>query len=276
MRRLCLAVAIAACMCCPSDSLAQRRLGVAPAWRPAAALEVTDQGSPTGSLLPPALSLVLPGAGQHVLGQNRKWLYFALEAGAWAFYLERRRAGGDYRDRYRDFAWDRARVQGGARVDGDFGYYETLAHWLQSGVYDRDATTTGVQPELDPATFNGSIWSLAARIYLSGDVGAPETEPAFPSALAYYADRAYGPEMLWDWSGEPGAQAEYSGLVDASDRRFRQATTLLGVVIANHLLSSVDAYVSSRGGPAGAAIRVVPGQTPGSAWGLLLTIPTPR
>ena len=276
MRRLGLAVVIAAGVLCPAPSEGQRRPSAPHAWHPAA-LRVSEQAPGSGgSLAAPALSLLLPGAGQHVLGQTRKWAYVALEVGAWVFYAERRRAGGDYRDRYRDFAWMQARVQSAPRVDGDFEYYETLSHWARSGAYDRNATAAGVQPELDSGTFNGSIWSLAAAIYLSGDVGAPETNPAYPSALAYYASRAYGPEMLWDWSGAPGAQQQFSGLVDASDQRFRHATTLLGVVIANHLLSGVDAYVSSRAGTSGATIRVVPGREPGPTWDLVLTISTPR
>ncbi len=276
MRRAGLAVAIAAGMLCPAATEGQRRSATLPSWHPALRVseQATDRG---GSLVPPALSVIFPGAGQHVLGQARKWVYGALEIGAWAFYVERRRAGGHYRDRYRDFAWMQARLQTAPRLDGDFEYYETLSHWTRSGAYDRDPSVAGVQPELDSATFNGSIWSLAAAIYLSGDTGAPETDPAYPSALAYYASRAYGPEMLWDWSGAPGAQQEFSGLVDASDQRFRHATTLLGVVIANHLLSGVDAYVSSRGGaPAGTSLRVLPGRTPGPTWDLVLTIPTPR
>jgi hypothetical protein len=276
VRRLSLAVAIAAAMLSPATSEGQRRPAQLRAWHPTDALPVADQATgPGGSLLAPALSLVLPGAGQHVLGQTRKWVYMALEIGAWAFYVERRRAGGEYRDRYRDFAWAQARVQTTPRVDGDFDYYETLSHWTRSGAFDRDALAGGVQPELDAASFNGSIWSLAAAIYLAGDTGAPDTDPAYASALGYYVSRAYSMEMLWDWSGAPGAQSEYSGLVDASDRRFRQATTLLGVVIANHLFSGVDAFVSSRGGPAGTAFRFVPGRERGSTWDLVLTIPTP-
>lgn len=226
-------------------------------------------------LVAPALSLVLPGAGQHVLGQRRKWLYLALEVGGWAFFLERRHGGAEYRDRYRDFAWSNARFQSGGRVDGDFGYYETLTHWTRSGAFDRDGGTPGVQPELDPATYNGSVWDLAASLFLAGGPGASESDPGYPSALAYYLGRAYGPELLWDWTTALGAQAEFSRLVDMSDDRFRQATTLLGVVIANHLLSAVDAYVSA-GSPSAARLRVVPSYVPGATWALQLTLPTRR
>jgi len=246
---------------CPTATLAQR----------------LDTGSPPARdrFVPPALSAVLPGAGQYVLGQQRKWLYLALEVGGWAFYLERRGEGNEYRDRYRDYAWNRARLQGGARVDGDFAYYETLTQWARSGAFDRDLGATGVQPELDPATYNGSVWDLAARIYLAGGAGAGETDPGYPSALAYYVQRAYGPELLWDWAGAPGAQAEFTRLVDVSDSRFRQATTVLGVVIANHLLSAVDAYLSS-GSRSALRVRAVPLVGQGAHWGIELTLPAPR
>lgn len=235
----------------------------------------TESANAGARLLPPALSAVLPGAGQHVLGQQRKWVYLALEIGGWAFFLERRHAGEEYRDRYRDFAWDNARVQGSSRSDGEFDYYETLTHWARSGAFDRDATTSGVQPELDVTAYNGSVWDLAARLFLSGGVGSSESDPGYPSALAYYTQKAYGPEMLWDWTGVPAAQAEFARLVDVSDSRFRQATTVLGAVIANHLLAAVDAYVSA-GGPPAARLRVVPGAFPGVTWGVELSLRPPR
>jgi hypothetical protein len=222
-------------------------------------------------LAPPLLSLALPGAGQHVLRQDRKWAYVALEVAGWAFFVERRRAGARYRDRYRDFAWDNGRIQAGARVDGEFDYYERLAHWTRSGAFDRDAASAGVQPELDDATFNGSVWSLATRIF--GATGLPETDPAYQSALGYYRQEAYGPDLLWDWSAASGAQAEYAGLLDTSDSRFRQATTVLGVVIANHIVSAADAYVSSR---SRIALRLIPDVINGAGWSAIVSVPYPR
>jgi hypothetical protein len=225
-------------------------------WRPTPWIQAAG---PTGpSLAPPLLSLVLPGAGQHVLGQRRKWAYLAAEAAAWAFHLERRAAGRRYRDGYRDLAWEQARLPNGARVDGDFGYYETLRKWERSGAFDADPGLVGVQPELDPTTFNGSIWALAARIFLQGGVSVPEADPAYQAALAYYHERAYHAAMLWDWSAAPMARAEFGRLIDASDDRFRTATALLGVVLANHLLSAGDAFLAARGRPGRAQLRLVP------------------
>jgi hypothetical protein len=232
------------------------------------------QASDGVDLAPMSLSLVLPGAGQHLLGQNRKWAYLALEVASWAFFVERRLAGSDYRERYRDFAWEAGRIHGAFRIDGDFEYYERLVHWARSGAFDGDVGAPGIQPELDETTFNGSVWSLASRIY--GATGLPESDPAYQSALDYYSRQAYSTDLLWDWSGAPGAQAEYAELLDTSDSRFRQATTVLGVIIANHVLSATDAYLSARGRSAAPSLRVVPDAAMGSGWSVLLTVPLPR
>jgi hypothetical protein len=248
----------------PPGALAQARYA-------ARAQDQTDTN--TAPLAAPLLSAVLPGAGQHVLGQKRKWAYLALEVVGWTAYFERRAAGGTYRDRYRDFAWDQARVQSATRVDGDFAYYETLRKWARSGAFDADAGLAGVQPEDDPTTYNGSIWSLASGIFLPGGAPVPETDPAYRAALGYYQGRAYDADMLWDWSSTSDGQGEFARLIDASDDRFRQATTALGVVIANHLLSVGDAYLSARGRASPARLRILPvGPAPGPAWAAVLTM----
>jgi hypothetical protein len=204
-----------------------------------------------------ALSVLIPGAGQHVLDQRRKWGYLALEALGWILYADRRGAGAELRRAYRDFAWSEARLQSGARVDGDWQYYETLTHWARSGHYDADPTTGGVQPESDPATYNGSIWALATQLFLPGGPGTPTDDPSYQRALAYYAQRGYNTAFLWDWTGRGGAQSAYVDLISATDRRYRQATNVLGALIANHALAAADAYLSARGLPTPAETRVV-------------------
>lgn len=213
------------------------------------------------------LSAVLPGAGQYALGQRRSWVYLALETVGWAFWADRRSAGKDLRTRYRDFAWTEARLWTGARIDGDFEYYERMSKWRSSGLFDADPATEGVQPEADPATFNGATWVLATGIFLPGDGSTPETDPRYQSALEYYRDRAYGPELLWDWTGKEAEQEEFGSLIRRSDDRFRQATNLLGLVLANHAVSMVDAYVSARA----PAVTVRSGFAPTAARGLRWT-----
>lgn len=223
------------------------------------------------------LSALLPGAGQHVLGQRRKWAYLALEAVGWVVYSDRRSAAYDFRSRYRDFAWNEARLQLGARIDGDFDYYETMSKWQRSGLFDADPAAPSIQPESDEATYNGAIWARAEQLYLEGGViGVPETDSRYQSALAYYRERAYGTEFLWDWTGTAAAQDDFAALIRASDDRFRQATNVLGLVLANHLVSMVDAFVSARARGTSVETRVVPVVGPsGVRWTTGVSVTTP-
>jgi hypothetical protein len=207
-------------------------------------------------------SAVVPGAGQHLLGQNRKWVYLALEAAGWIFYVDRRSKGNDLAVAYRDFAWAEARIQLGDRVDGDFDYYEKLTQWEESGLFDADPQTPGIQPETDPATYNGSIWELASSLFLPGGPSTPPSDPGYQRAIEYYSARGYSTEFLWDWTGTGGAQAEYGDIISESDSRYRQATNVLGVIIANHVVSSVDAYLSARGVPTPTEVRFAPVRAP--------------
>jgi hypothetical protein len=204
------------------------------------------QAAATGRTLAdaPLRSLVVPGWGQLELGQRRGWAYLALEAAGWAIFIDRHRGGASLRNDYRDLAWTTARLQSGTRVDGDFAYYERLSKWTRSGAFDGDPERLGIQPEEDPTAFNGSIWALARSIYGVPATGAQPDDPGYERALAYYVARAYGPELLWDWTSAPGEQEAFTGLISASDDRFRQATTALGALIANHLVSAIDAYIS--------------------------------
>lgn len=231
-------------------------------------------GEPAPPLVPAALSLVLPGAGQHVLGQRRTWVYAALEVAGWAVFLERRSAGADARDRYRDYAWEEGRIQTGSRVDGPFAYYEAMSKWTSSGAFDADPGTAGVQPETDPSTYNGSIWTRAAQIYIPGGGPVAESDPGYQDALSYYSGLAYHTAFLWDWSGVPGGKEELAELIEITDHRFRQATTAVGVVIANHLISAADAYLAARGRAVPVDVRIVPDAPAGvPAWSAVLSVP---
>lgn len=195
------------------------------------------------------LSAVLPGTGQRMLGQDRWVAYLAAEAWAWAQYLARRREGHNLQDRYRDLAWLVARrVSSGPRVDGGFEYYEALTQFQASGAYDIDPDGLGIQPEENPETFNGSIWELAREIFFLDEPGTPidvESEQ-YKRALQYYLSRAYSPVFAWNWSSSTLQQEEFARLIRSSDENLRRGTTMVGVIIANHLVSAVDALVSGR------------------------------
>ncbi len=192
-----------------------------------------------------ARSLALPGWGQKTLGQRRGVAYAAVEAALWALWADRRGRGGDLRREYRDLAWTTARIHGGARQDGAWDYYETLSKWVRSGAFDRDGNQPGIQPEEDPTTYNGSIWSLAKGIHFGAGT-PPSGDPRWEAALAWYKSRAYGDGFLWDWRGREGDLTEFRALIRRSDDRFREATGAMGAVLANHLLSGADAFVSAR------------------------------
>ncbi|MFS8638203.1 MAG: hypothetical protein FWJ74_08950 [Gemmatimonadota bacterium] len=201
------------------------------------------------SLRPVLLSAIVPGAGQYTLGTSRWILNAALEATALYWYFERRAAGRDLEADYRDLAWEVARrgIVGGERRDGDFRYYEALAHYERSGAFDVDHSRDGVQPETDPSTYNGSIWALARAMFFPAGVDSlPEDAPEYRSALEYYVERAFGPEFLWSWADDPSARLRYVRLIEESDGARRSATLALGLVLANHLASAVDAFVTAR------------------------------
>ena len=206
--------------------------------------------SSAGALLRPVLlSVVVPGAGQYSLGTSRWVLYGALEAMALFWYLDRRAAGRELEADYRDLAWEVARsgLVGGHRRDGDFRYYEALARYERSGAFDVDNTRDGVQPETDPSTYNGSIWALARAMFFPAGVDSlPEDAQEYRRALDYYLERAFGPEFLWSWTADPSGRLQYMRLIQESDEARRSATVALGLVLANHLASAVDAFVTTR------------------------------
>lgn len=194
-------------------------------------------------------SALLPGLGQRVMGQDRWIAYLAGEVWAWARFLDHRREGHSLQRRYRELAWLVARrVSSGPRVDGNFEYYEAMTQFPSSGAYDADPDAVGVQPEEDPRTFNGSIWMLAREIFFLGDPEEPVDKVSEPyqDALQYYRSRAYTPELTWNWGSNTLQQGEFRSLIRSSDENLRRATTMIGVILANHLLSAVDALVSGR------------------------------
>jgi hypothetical protein len=151
-------------------------------------------------------------------------------------------------------------------VDGDFSYYERLSVWRRSGAFDTEADTPGVQPETDPSTFNGTVWRRALGIFSVGGEEGPGS-PGFDAAVAYYETTAYAEPFLWDWTGDLEAQDRYAGWIRQSDERFRQATWALGLLFANHLISAVDAWVSS---PASVSLAPASGGVDGAAVQILL------
>jgi hypothetical protein len=113
-------------------------------------------------------------------------------------------------------------------------------------VFDRNPN--GVfTPENDPNTYNGTVWLLAQRTYFPDPANppAPGTDD-YNKAIRFYTDHAIGPHYQWSWAGAPLELQEYRATIRASDNAFRSAQNQLGLLLANHLASAIDALISSR------------------------------
>ena len=195
----------------------------------------------------PVASAVVPGAGQARLGQDRFVGYMAVEGFLAIRYLTDRRAGIDARNAYRDMALRVSRAGfPGPKPQGNFEYYERMEHWIASGVYDGDPGTD-FAPESDTTTFNGKMWSIARTTFWSDPKTPPPIGSApYEAALRFYRQNAVTPEFQWSWRSAPLHQDVYRRSVRASNDGFRHAAQDIGAVIANHVLSTVDAYISLR------------------------------
>lgn len=192
-------------------------------------------------------SAVLPGAGQALLRSSRAFIYAGIETLGWLRYSRQQNDGDRFRSRYRELSRTVARAQfNPAGPDGDWDYYERMEKFAASGAYDR-VPGGDVDPESDPSSYNGSIWQLARQTYWR-DPNTPPTpsSPEFQSALAFYIKRAVPADLRWSWIGAAEGFQEYRRSVAASNTAFKRAEQTAGLIIANHILSAVDAYVAVR------------------------------
>ena len=82
-------------------------------------------------------------------------------------------------------------------------------------------------------------------------------------ALQFYQARAAGPDFLWSWRDHSLEHQVFRETIRRSDIAFRRAQTQVGLLLANHVLSAVDAIISSRlteatGRPAALRTTVAP------------------
>ncbi|MGH7645403.1 MAG: hypothetical protein ACREMR_07435 [Gemmatimonadales bacterium] len=234
----------------------------------------TAQGPPVDSAgawqrfwVRPVASLIVPGTGQLMAGQDRAAVYIAAEIFLLSRYVELSGQGDEAAEQYRDLAFDVAR-RGYAPVRRDtvFEYYEQMQHFTASGEYDSDPGTLFV-PEPDAATYNGSVWRLARRTFWADPDSTPDPgSTEYQQAVQFYVGRAVGPDFRWSWRDAPLEQQAFSETIRESDGAFREAQTYLGLLLANHLVSAVDAFISSRlaeglGRPARLETIIGPGGT---------------
>lgn len=195
----------------------------------------------------PVASLMLPGTGQFLAGQDRGVIYVGAELLVLLRYFQYDREGERSAERFRRLAFEAARSQFTVqRRDTVFEYYEQMQRFAESGEFDRDPGPALV-PENDPATFNGSVWLLARRTFWADpDVPPDPASLEYQLALELYRRRAVGPDFRWSWSDAALEHQVFRETIHQSDRAFRRAQVQLGLLLANHVVSAVDAFISSR------------------------------
>jgi hypothetical protein len=121
-----------------------------------------------------------------------------------------------------------------------------LERFAASGEYDRNPTGA-FTPEDDPTTYNGSVWLLARQTFFPDpDNPPPPGSQAYLDAVSFYRAHAVGPDFRWSWRDASLEQQEYRATIRSSDDAFRSAQNQLGLLLANHLVSAIDALISSR------------------------------
>lgn len=234
----------------------------------AAPLAAQDIPVVNGDSLPPAggdgrllwrplASLLVPGAGQLLAGQDRGAVYLAAEVYLVSRFLQLDREAGREARRFLALAYDIARRQfAPIRRDTVFEYYEQMERFVASGRYDADPGPAFV-PEGDASTYNGSVWLLARRTFWENpDVPPDPTSPQYWRAVEFYQARAVGPDFMWSWREHSPEHQVFRETIRKSDVAFRRAQNQVGLLLANHLVSVVDALISARmsaavGRPAG-------------------------
>ena len=230
--------AVRAVVSCPAERSSQHRGAI-----PASVARRRMQASAWSI----AASAAFPGAGQAMLGLDRFIPYAALEAYEWSQFAAHSRESSLLRNDYRNLS---ARVARSAFTIvfpvGNWDYYERMEHFIDSGVLE--VIPGGVlDPEPDTTTYNGSVWLLARRTYWRDVNAPPDTNTReWKLAAEFYLRRAYGEPFRWSWRNAQLEYDEYHRLIRRSNDSNRKSLQDLGAILANHVLSTVDAYVTVR------------------------------
>ncbi|HUQ18141.1 MAG TPA: hypothetical protein VM099_00900 [Gemmatimonadaceae bacterium] len=192
-------------------------------------------------------SAIIPGAGQTLLGSRRAIIYSAAEVVGLVAYASQQRKGDRERDRYLELARGVARSR--FSPDGPVGnwdYHERMEKFAASGAFD--VVPGGpLEPEPDETTYNGSVWLLARQTYWRDPKDPPATSSAeYEAAISFYKNRAVSDDMRWSWLGTGDGLQQYQRAIARSNSAFKRAEQTLGLVIANHFLSAIDAFVSVK------------------------------
>ena len=206
-----------------------------------------QQEPPASVFVRPLASLLVPGTGQLLAHQDRGAVYLAAEVYLVSRFLQLDREAMAEAQRFQNLAFDVARrTYGPVRRDTIFEYYEQMERFAESGAYDADPGGA-FAPDTDSGTYNGSVWLLARRTYWEDPNVPPDpTSPQYWKALQFYQARAVGPNFQWSWRDHSLEHEVFRDYIKRSDNAFRHAQNQIGLVLANHVLSAVDALISAR------------------------------
>lgn len=240
------------------------------AGRLGAELPIQGQERPIGALNV-AASIAVPGSGQLLSGRDRGAIFVITEALLVTRFVAMQAEGRRERDRYLDLALTVARgAFTPSQRDTAFEYFEQMQRFIESGPFDTDAGPMLVPPT-DDRTFNGSIWALARTTFFEDpdNIPPPDSEE-YQRAIQFYRERAVGPNFQWSWRNAGLEQDLFGQSIRQSDEAFRRATQQLGLMLANHLLSALDAFISYRLSQNGRQVELSSGIWPGGGRDRLL------
>lgn len=234
-----------------AQEVARVRAGVAARGPGTAPSQLEDSWIPAADRFPPAAaplaSAVLPGLGQAMLGQHRMVVYLAAEGYFWSQYVVQSREYRRQRNAYRTLARNVARYSfSRTGPEGSWQYYEAMGgDFIESGAFSL-AEGGATVPETDPETFNGDLWIRAQRLQGIGGQTPPPSDPAYQRALAFYEARAVPANLRWSWRNALLERDLFKRAIGDANDSFRRATMARGILIANHLLSAIDAFAAVR------------------------------
>ena len=196
----------------------------------------------------PLASAVVPGLGQARLGQDRFIAFMAAEAFLLLQYAKSTGEARDNAQNFRAIARDIARrgFPGTHPDTSAWKYYESMKKYVESGVFTL-ATNGRIVPETDTLTYNGRQWLQARELF-----GVPVNEPDpvrdgnYARALARYESTAVRQEYGWSWRNAQLAQDLYGRSIARSNDAYRRATGDLLAIMANHVISAIDAFATVR------------------------------
>ncbi len=195
----------------------------------------------------PLASAVVPGSGQLMSGAPRGAIYLVAEVFLITKYANSRSEAHREQDRYLDLAFEVARSAfAPSQRDTAFEYFEQMTKFVESGPFDVDPGP-GFAPPTDEQTFNGTQWRLARETFFGDPDSPPDpSSPEYQQAIQFYRSRAIGPDYRWSWRDNPLEYDTFRQAIRKSDDAFQRSTVQIGLVLANHLISTIDAFISER------------------------------